>query len=406
MDSANPPEFSSRYFKYWIIDRPNRRQRVITQHDGEYSIPIAEGDAILDSQLKETIFDWEKWWVINTTLRNDLVIAEAYSPLPGDPLKGRPVVYLDQNHWSTLALARVDPARIKKKSEVDPALELIRLASDAGIVLPLSSANIRETSALYGDRRYEMGIAMGQLAGGWTMRHPMWVRKLELAQSIAAALALPIPPKRPTFTLEPNAIFIDRQDAGSMSPTDMQLFKLAQISPSVILDLLLDPTADPSPDLPAWVTTNQGITDHLKTSQLTIAEKRKFSYFSSVQDHTAEILSAHETLGIEKSSLAHFTVDDWTKLFRSTKMSHLYTHITMLRHINKNTRWTKNDLTDMAFLSCASAYADFVAAENRTSEDLRQARKAASIENNVFPSLEKLVEALNAADVKTASEQA
>jgi hypothetical protein len=37
------------------------------------------------------------------TTRGDMVITETYSPVPDDPLKGRPVIYLDQMHWRTLA---------------------------------------------------------------------------------------------------------------------------------------------------------------------------------------------------------------------------------------------------------------------------------------------------------------
>jgi hypothetical protein len=84
---------------------------------------IPDGDGILNSQLSTTIFDWEKWWVIGTTNRGDMVLAEVSSPLTGDPTKGRPIVYLDQGHWSTVAQVIVNPDLVRKKSEIEPALE-------------------------------------------------------------------------------------------------------------------------------------------------------------------------------------------------------------------------------------------------------------------------------------------
>jgi len=407
-DSDTPFTLSSKTFKYWVIDRATRRRGVVLQNTEEFWEPIAEDDPILVSQLKETIFDWEKWWVINTTNAGHIVFAEAYSPFQSDPLKGRPVVYLDQNHWSTVAQVLVDPKLVQKKSEVEPARELIRLASDAGVILPLSSANLHETSALYGDRRYEVGIAMGSLANGWTMRHPISVRKLELAQAIADNLGVKTPASihRAVFTLEPNAIFFGMKDAALLPPFDPELFKLAQIAPSVILDVLLDPEGEPSLSIDKWVNANQAITDYLKNSGLKSNKKREYSYLSSLHDHWEQLTQAFALLDLPASRLANLDTKGWIKLFRSTRMVHIYTHIAMLRHLNGDANWKKNDLTDMLYLSCAAGYADFVAAEKNTTESIRQAQNSVGLESNIFPTIERLVEVLRSEGVKTASDVA
>lgn len=163
--SRDPVTLSAEYIKYWVIDRGERRRGVVFQSGEQAWEEIAPNDPLLQSQLDKTILDWEKWWVVNITKRGEWVTSEAFSPV-GDPLKGRPVVYLDQNHWSALAVYMVEPSRLRRKAEADAAAELILLAMDGGVVLPLSSANLYETSALYGERRHEVGLAMAALSGG------------------------------------------------------------------------------------------------------------------------------------------------------------------------------------------------------------------------------------------------
>ena len=59
-----------------------------------------------------------------------------------------------------------DPDRVNNPTERRAAQDLIRLATDGGIVLPLSMGHMLETAGLHTDRRYEVGVAMAQLAGG------------------------------------------------------------------------------------------------------------------------------------------------------------------------------------------------------------------------------------------------
>ncbi len=54
-------------------------------------------------EIAASIFDWEKWWILSTTTRGDLIITEGFNPNSSPPLNGRPSVYLDQNRWRTVA---------------------------------------------------------------------------------------------------------------------------------------------------------------------------------------------------------------------------------------------------------------------------------------------------------------
>src|SRR5690242_6947716 len=109
---AGVPTFSSDQFRYWAIDFVRNEYTVVTS-DGQRLVGALPTPARPDNQIAQSIFDWERWWVLSTTYRGDLLISEAYSPVSTD--KGRPSVYLDQNHWSTLAWAMVDQSKVANR---------------------------------------------------------------------------------------------------------------------------------------------------------------------------------------------------------------------------------------------------------------------------------------------------
>jgi len=407
MQMPGEMNLSSEVFRYWVIDRTKKQIRIYLQNGKAIIGPIAGDEPILESEIAMTVFDWENWWVENLTKRGHMVIAEAYSPFTEDPLHGRPVVYLDQNHWSTVAQALTDPSRILRKSEIAPALELARLANDGGIVVPLSSAHLRETAPLDGDRRYEVGVAMAGLSGGWQMRHPTDVWRSEVTRLVAAELGLAIPSRAslPVFTLEPHAVLDDDTNAHQMDPKSQELFMLAHTSPSVMLELLLDPDSRGSVSPPGWVDRNQVFTDALIASALTKGQKRKAAYMFAWTDNGQPVHLALEALGIGLPALAHLTDKDVPGLLSSQPMLGYFSSLFVQRHVSASTKWKDNDLTDLMFLACATGYADYVAAEKQTGTELQQLQASRGERRSVFPSLEALVDALKTDDVKSASER-
>ena len=143
-----------------------------------------------NSQIATSIFDWEKWWILSTTTKGDLIITEGFNPNSPPPFNGRPSVYLDQNRWRTVADVLHDPDRVNNPSERRAAQDLIRLATDGGIVLPLSMGHMLETAGLHSERRYEVGVAMAQLAAGWQIRNPLDLWKHEVELTIRGHLGL------------------------------------------------------------------------------------------------------------------------------------------------------------------------------------------------------------------------
>lgn len=83
-----------------------------------------------------------------TTEKGHLLFSGVWSPV-GDPVKGRPSVYLDQCHWSTLAKTVVRPGAVPEADRA-AARRIMKLGSDGGIRLPVRSATMQETAALFG----------------------------------------------------------------------------------------------------------------------------------------------------------------------------------------------------------------------------------------------------------------
>lgn len=96
------------------------------------------------------------------------------------PFRHRPVVYLDQKDWSTLANTIYQPTKVAK-SERDAALRLIQWAQERKVILPMSAGHMSETCKwTNGEARYRLALTILQLSSGWQMRDPLEIRRNEL----------------------------------------------------------------------------------------------------------------------------------------------------------------------------------------------------------------------------------
>jgi hypothetical protein len=194
----------------WMVNDYQRRQRGIVWLDGRQDWqPLGDDEPGVDN-IARSIFSPERWWMFHHTTAGDIVITETYSPIPEDPLKGRPVIYLDQMHWRTMAdITRGRAGDVRRSSEVAPAVDLLTRATDGQVILPMSGGTLSETTALYQANRYHAGIAVAQLAAGWQMHHSVRVREEEIYHGIARQLAIEVEPMERVVTLKPRAVFSD-----------------------------------------------------------------------------------------------------------------------------------------------------------------------------------------------------
>src|SRR6478735_7391219 len=115
----------------WIVNDYERRQRGIVWLDGRQNWESLGPDEPDVRNIARSIFSPERWWMFHHTTGGHVVISETYSPEPEDPLKGRPVIYLDQMHWRTLAdVMRGKPEDVRRANEVGPAMDLLTRATD------------------------------------------------------------------------------------------------------------------------------------------------------------------------------------------------------------------------------------------------------------------------------------
>jgi hypothetical protein len=401
------PEFalSSTFFKWWGLDLQTGELKVVLQSGETQEHHIELDQALKSPNVSKAVYDWENGLIGLVTTRNHVVFFEPYDPKVSDPAFGRPIVYLDQNHWSTVAQVMADPSRVRKKSEIDAALHLIRLAQDGGIILPVSSGHLRETGPMTGNRRYEVGVAIANFSAGWQMRHPSRVWLDEHLTTLAKRMGNEPPSSTgsPVFSLEPRAILGESHRISETAVSDLELFVLRLSSPQVLLEVLLDPSTGARGDLRNWATSNQKITDWIAAAGLNKVQKRAAA-FDRVWPTDAFDGAAKE-LGVACTSPFELDRRERRSMLKSQPYARYLTELLVERHTISSTVWKSNDLIDLAYLCCAAGYADYVAAEAQTGTQLIQAQQRWGKPQTVHLSLESVVDAILRSGVLSATER-
>lgn len=285
-----------------------------------------------------------------------------------EDLGSRPVVYLDQNHWSTLAAVRFRLRDIDGKT-ADAARRLLQLAADRRIILPLSAGHAIETSRQYNDRRVALAATMLEGSRGWQMRHPVRVRGVELGAALGDGRL--VATEGATFTRAPDVLWTRRLHPGPQLPippfdrlfprlTDMASFAATLRDP--------DALPDERGAADAWNQQWQRLGGLLEGE-------------AAGAERTAEVTMGAVLADLAEELLAHAPVDEVATWFeRSGRddvggMPYLsrLVRVTFARLRNRGGRWDVNDYVDLNFLCCAAGYADVVIGERRTIADLRAA---------------------------------
>lgn len=380
--------------------------KVVFQDGRTVEEPLTSRYRAKDSQVAYSIFDWEKWWIHSITTQGDWVITEGFNPHSWPPLHGRPSVYLDQNRWRTVADALVDPAKVKDPSERRAALDLIHLARDGGIILPLSTGHMMETAGLDGQLRYWVGVAMAKLSAGWQIRNPLDLWKHEADLTMRSHLGMSQdPPTMHPITTEPGALFGSDTSLGITAETpEPDMFMAMLTMPHVVLDLLLEPERVPKNALVKWVEHHTRITSQVDAQNLPKDERKKLARRRYWNENISFYTSAFKKL-TRTADFPIFSDRELKRVLGASPMVGLLSELFVRRFIDRQVKWSRNDLVDMFHLSSAAAYADFVAAENHTGTQLRQAQRALGRTETVFTTLDGLVTALRRAGARAASER-
>lgn len=392
---GEPLLLSADQYKYWQIDFETGTIKIVGQDGQILEEELESKFRLRDSQIATSTFDWERWWILSTTTRGDLIITEGFNPNSAPPFNGRPAVYLDQNHWRTVSDVLHHPNRVENPAERRAAQDLIRLATDGGIVLPLSMGHMLETAGLHGERRYEVGVAMAHLSGGWQIRNPLDLWKHEVELTIRGHLELTQDaPVLPPIVTEPGALFgSDTTLSITDETSDFDKFMAMLIMPNVVLDTLLDPERAPKHPLTKWVDHHARITSQMHAQAVPKNERRRLARRRYWNENIGFYTAAYRRL-THSADFPSFSDDQLARLLSASPMVGLLSELFIRRFIDHQSQWRRNDLIDIFHLSSAAAYADYTCAEAHTGLQLRGAQRGLDRRESVFTTLDDLVTTL------------
>jgi hypothetical protein len=335
-----------------------------------------------------------------TTIHGDEFVAEVATLNDEEPRDGRPIVYLDQRDWSTLAKSLDPKAKLSAKNRAAGS-RLIALARNRRVILPLSSAHMSETGK-WTDRqaRYRHALLLSELSAGWQMRDPLTLRRQELAMAFARRFNPMLIQALPPFTLAPYAVF-DPKELGEMLstsdlPADYAYAAEALTSLMVNFDVLLDAEHVPMPTSPGWVQKNQGFTEWLASEKTgrELTRSRTNLYF--IADARGEIAQAATQARISADQLHEWLITTADDDISAMPCLGLFREALHDKHVNSTSTWDPNDLTDTIYLTCAAGYADHVVCEKHWAGLIGQGIRRLGRPVHIWSSLAQLVDALEA----------
>lgn len=342
---------SADLYKYWQVDFQNGTIKIVCQDGRVLEEDLEPKFRERDSQVAISIFDWERWWILSTTIKGDLVFTEGFNPNSPPPLNGRPSVYLDQNRWRTVSDVLHDPDRVENPSERRAAQDLIRLANDGGVVLPLSMGHTLETAGLHGQRRYEVGVAMARLAAGWQIRNPLdlWKHETELTIRSHLGLTEGAPVLHPIVT-EPGALFgSDTTLAISAETPDFDKFMAMLIMPNVVLNTLVDPKRTQKQPLTKWIDHHARVTSQVHAESVPKNQRRRLARRRYWNENIGFYAAAYRRL-TNSADFPSFSDRRLVRLLSASPMVGLASELFIRRFMDHKSKWRRNDLIDMFHL--------------------------------------------------------
>lgn len=398
-------EVSAEIYKYWQVDYQQNVLKIIYQ-DGRRVEEALGAEYFADKlYIATSIFDWEKWWVISQTRQGHLVTTEGFNPNSPPPRGGRPSVYLDQNRWSAISRALHHPQGVANAKELEAARELAFLAADGGIVLPLSMAHMLETAGLYGGPRYELGVTMASLSAGWQMRNPLDLWKREAETTIHKLLGLSSDQPFYPISTEPGALFGEATGLGISDETpDEEKFMAMLTMPNVILSSLVEPDAEAKHPLTDWVKRHARITRQIDSEDLPKPQRRQVALRRYWNENIGFYTEPYRRL-TRSPDFPMFSNGELKDMFSDSPMVGLLAELFVRRFVDRQSKWRRNDLMDMFYLSSASAYSEYVCAEKHTGTQLRDAQRTLGRRETVYTTLSDLVAAIRRDGVMGHSER-
>ncbi|OKJ74229.1 hypothetical protein [Streptomyces sp. CB02460] len=317
-----------------------------------------------------------------------------------EPLQDRLVVYLDQNKWSEVANSLYAPEKVSTDNRSASA-RLIQLVRERRIVLPASAGHYAETGKRFStEKRYQLALTILQQSRGWQMRDPLEVRQQEIRSALLRHSGDPSSERASAvFTLAPDSLYsAARGYQGYVPPAglppEQALALTALTNASASIDTMLDaervgPGAEGN-----WAAHNQRFSDWLDGEPRDTQQKRKSIDAFLLSDIGREAARVAHAMQMSPAQFDTWIRQKATKDISSLPSLGLFREVFHTRHLNRATTWRINDCTDMMYLSCAAAYADFVVCERHMREHLSHGLRRMKSGTQVFRHLHEVVDAI------------
>ncbi len=349
--------------------------------------------------VRRVSVDIERQELSLTFPEGDVVTLET-GPLDGSAARsgGRPVVYLDQCHWVTLAQQLWAPSKVAER-ERDAAARLIDLAQDRQVILPLSGGHLTETVGLLGARRRHLATTMIGLSRGWQMLNPIVVRGLELKAALAGQDAR-VPD---VFGLEPYSLFIDGPEpptGGADLPPPWPQVNRHVVCALSIYTTLVEPerlnSAEGDEMAGRWAAKHQNLALGMRERRTAREHVPDVAWAMLLSDLQLEIAQAAMRARVSvEDAVAWLEHDARADLAEMPYLGRQY-EVIRQRLSNADDRWEANDLTDLNFLACAAGYADVVVGEKKMTEYLRRPEPRVTLGASIHRTLSDAVAEVDA----------
>jgi hypothetical protein len=308
---------------------------------------------------------------------------------------GRPLAYLDQNHWSTIAAAREGRAGVTAE-QARAAEALVGLVEDHRILLPVSGGHLVETTPLQGDRRVALATTVLELGRGWRMRNPLRIRADEISRGVQGEA----PVASGVFAPEVSEIFSSETSISADAQSEPDSFAaVSKLVPAIlgIYDAVVDRQAIPdeggAAQSQAWADKWADIAAKVHAAGEPASMVRRVTYWNLILDMPDTLIEVAGTIGIPVEEVLDRLIADKDLISRMPFLAQM-NQLLFARLSNTKQRWEANDLIDIMFLCCAAGYADVLVGERATIGYLRQAR-APRAKAILASSLPGAVDALN-----------
>jgi len=334
------------------------------------------------------------------TTAGDQIVSELPRPTDLAPRRGRPVIYLDQNHWSTMANVIHAAHKVRQQAELKAAQRLIELATAGRVILPMSAGHMSETCKWRdNDARYRLALTILQLSAGWQMRDPLEVRRFELREALTVRFKSRCQVQPAVFTLEPDAIHgevrgVRPYETPKDFPSEAAFAVRALGCVSGNFDSMLDAEHVGMDESPGWVGKLQQFTDWMAREPRDPLQRRQRTNAMFIADLGGELPEEACRAGISPDEMTEWVLRHSDADIGSLPSLGLFREVLHEKLLDPGTSWQSTDLTDMMYLTCAAGYADHVVAERRMSAEMRQGLRRLGRTAEVHRSLIELAEAI------------